>query len=66
MITEMGKQLMASIPSTPFEIARMGAILGPAIRQFVDKGIPFEKTEFQETKKRRREEEQERKLFTGL
>lgn len=66
MITELGKQLVASIPTVPFEIARAGAILGPALRQFIDQGVPFEKKEFQVIQKRRKEEEKERGLFTGL
>ena len=66
MITELGKQLVQSIPTTPFEIARAGAILGPALRQFIDQGIPFEVKEFKEIKQRRKEEEQDRKLFTGI
>ena len=66
MISEMGKQLMASIPTTPFEIARAGAILGPAIQQFINKGVPFERKEFEEIKIRRKDDEKERKIFLGL
>jgi hypothetical protein len=66
MITELGKQLFASIPSTPFDIAREAAILGPALRQFIDQGIPFEKKEFKEIQTRRRDEEKDRKLFVGF
>jgi len=66
MISELGKQLFASIPSTPFEIARAGAILGPAIRQFIDQGTPFEVKEFKDVQKRRRDEEKDRAIFTGV
>lgn len=66
MLTELGKQVMASIPTVPFEIARAGAILGPALRQFIDRGVPFEKTEFKEIQTRRRQEEKDRKIFLGF
>ena len=66
MISHLGEQLAASIPSTPFEIAREASILGPAIKQFIDKGVPFEAKEFKEIKARRKEEEKDRQIFTGF
>lgn len=66
MISRLGEQLAQSIPSTPFEIAREASILGPAIKQFIDKGIPFEAKEYKEIKARRRDEEKARKPFTGF
>ena len=66
MITQLGTQLAQSIPRVPFDIAREAAILGPALRQFIDRGVPFEVKEFKELQKVRREEEKERQIFTGL